>query len=47
MVRNWITANEVKIVVQVTNVFETRPEEVLETPPDHLGCTSVRGPEGP
>ena len=36
---------EVEIFVQVTKVFETRPEEVLEVPPDHFGCASERGPE--
>ena len=36
---------KVEIPIQVTKVFETKPEEVLETPPDHFGCASERGPE--
>ena len=38
-------AKKVEIIVQVTKDFETKPEEVLVTPPDHWGCTSERGPE--
>lgn len=46
MVRSYITnEKKAKKLVQVTKAFETKPEEVLEMPPDHLGCTSERGPE--
>ena len=45
MFRKCHGTKKVEMCIQVTKDFETKPEEVLVTPPDYLGCTSERGPE--